>query len=316
MKAEQEDTQYEVTEAANTHSSIGRMPQIIHPFLEHDRIRYSLQLLPIVFLLGVFLFLPLLGIIIISFSKVSPFGIEFGFHFDSYIQFFTTYHFERFFDTVLAGLLQVVIAFLVGFPIAYYTGIHMRDSDYTLPLLLLFAIPFITNYILRGLAWISFLGRGGVINSVLMSLSIVREPIQWLLYSDFAVHISLIASYIPYLLFPTWLAMNRIDEDVLQASTDLGASPFQTIRYIVLPLSMPGVAIGAVFVFVGVLGENTLTTLLGGPDVAYVATSINVAVSSLNLPLASAISSIVMVVATAILLVWERIFGLRSIGEI
>jgi ABC-type spermidine/putrescine transport system permease subunit I len=181
---------------------------------------------------------------------------------------------------------------------------------------LLFAIPFITNYILRTLSWIAFLGRQGGVNTLLLSLGVIDESIGWLLFSDFAVHVSLIASYVPYLLFPTWLAMTRIDDDVLRASSDLGASPLQTIRYVVLPLSMPGVVIGAVFVFVGVLGESAVATLLGGPQVTYVASTINDAVSGLNLPLASAISTVLMVIATVIVIAWERLFGLRSIGEI
>lgn len=289
---------------------------VLSSMLAHDRVRYYLELLPVFLMLGLFMFVPIAAIVVISFAQPSPFGIELGFETQNYAEFFTSYRLTQFWDTVLAGLLQVVIAFVIGFPLAYYTGIRMRGSNYTFPILLIFAIPFITNYIIRTLSWIGFLGREGVVNTVMMTLGIVNEPIGWLLYSDFAVHVSLIASYIPYLLFPTWLAMSRIDDDVLRASEDLGASPLQTIRYVVLPLAMPGVVIGAVFVFVGVLGENTVPTLLGGPNVTYVVSSVNNAVSGLNLPLASAISTVLMVVAGVILLVWERVFGLRSVGEI
>jgi ABC-type spermidine/putrescine transport system permease subunit I len=294
----------------------GRTASVIEPLLRHDRLRYYLQLLPAALMLGVFMFLPIVAIVVLSFALPSPFGIRLGFEVGNYLSFFTTYRFMRFVDTVLAGLLQVAIAFVVGFPLAYYTGVRMRGSKYTFPILLLFTIPFITNYIMRTLSWIAFLGREGVFNTVLVSAGVVGAPIEWMLYSDFAVHVSLIASYVPYLLFPTWLAMNRIDDDVLRASGDLGASPLQTFRYVVVPLAMPGAVIGAIFVFVGVLGEGTVPTLLGGPNVTYVVTSINNAVSGLNLPLASAISTVLMLVAGVILLAWERVFGLRSIGEI
>jgi len=293
-----------------------RTANVVELVLEHDRLRFYLQLLPAAFMLGVFMFVPILAIIVLSFAQPSPFGIELGFEIQNYLDFFTTYRFTRFIDTVLAGVLQVGIAFVVGFPLAYYTGIRMRGSKYTFPILLLFTIPFLTNYIMRTLSWIAFLGREGVFNTVLVSVGIVSEPLEWMLYSDFAVHVSLIASYVPYLLFPTWLAMSRIDDDVLRASGDLGASPLQTFRYVVMPLAMPGAVIGAIFVFVGVLGEGTVPTLLGGPNVTYIVTSINNAVSGLNLPLASAISTTLMIVAGVILLVWERVFGLQSIGEI
>jgi ABC-type spermidine/putrescine transport system permease subunit I len=305
-----------VRDAQANHSPVERFPSVLRPLLEHDRARYYLQVLPAAIMLGVFMFIPILAIVVISFALPSPFGIRLGFEVGNYVEFFTTYRFMRLVDTVLAGGLQVVIAFIVGFPLAYYTGIRMRGSQYTFPLLLLFAIPFITNYILRTLSWIAFLGREGVVNTILIALGLANSSVGWLLYSDFAVHVSLIASYIPYMVFPTWLAMSRIDDDVLRASYDLGGSPLQTIRYVVLPLSMPGVVIGAVFVFVGVLGESVVPTLLGGPNVTYVATTIDNAVSSLNLPLASAISTVLMLIAAVIVLAWERMFGLRSIGEI
>jgi ABC-type spermidine/putrescine transport system permease subunit I len=316
MATEESDLSGELREQRPDHSPVERLPSVLQPFLEHDRVRYYLQVLPAALMLGVFMFLPILGIIVLSFAEPSPIGIQLGFDLGSYVEFFSTYRFMRLIDTVLAGILQVFIAFVVGFPLAYYTGIRMRDSKYTLPLLLLFAIPFITNYILRTLSWIAFLGRQGVVNTILRALGISNEPVSWLLFSDFAVHVSLIASYIPYMLFPTWLAMSRIDNDVLRASSDLGASPLQTIRYIVLPLSLPGVVIGAVFVFVGVLGESVVPTLLGGPNVTYVTTTVDNAVSSLNLPLASAISTVLMLMAAIIVVAWERLFGLRSIGEI
>jgi ABC-type spermidine/putrescine transport system permease subunit I len=316
MATEKSDIDRGLSDVSVDHSPIQRIPGALRPLLEHDKIRYYLQVAPAALLLGVFMFLPLLGIIVISFGEPSPFGIELGFDVGSYVEFFTSYRMTRFVDTILAGLLQVLIALFIGFPLAYYTGIRMRGSRYTLPLLLLFAIPFITNYILRTLSWIAFLGRQGVVNTVLGAFGVINQPLDWLLFSDFAVHVSLIASYVPFLLFPTWLAMSRIDDDVLRASSDLGASPLQTIRYIVLPLSLPGIVIGAVFVFVGVLGESVVPTLLGGPNVTYVATAINNAVSSLNLPLASAISTVVMLVAATIVLLWERTFGLQSIGEI
>lgn len=316
MATEKQELDRELSGAGVDHSPIQRIPGALRPLLEHDTVRYYLQVAPAALMLGVFVFLPLLGIVVISFSNPSPFGIQLALDPGSYVAFFTSYRLGRLVDTILAGFLQVLVAFLVGFPLAYYTGIRMRGSRYTLPLLLLFAIPFITNYILRTLSWIAFLGRQGVVNTILQALGLVNQPLDWLLFSDFAVHVSLIASYVPFLLFPTWLAMSRIDDDVLRASADLGASPLQTIRYVVLPLSLPGIVIGAVFVFVGVLGESVVPTLLGGPNVTYVATPINNAVSSLNLPLASAISTVVMLIATVIVIIWERTFGLQSIGDI
>jgi ABC-type spermidine/putrescine transport system permease subunit I len=297
-------------------SAIERAPRFIRPFLERDRLRYYLQLFPMIFLLVGFLFLPLAGIVALSFTPSSPFGFEISFTVENYVTLFNSHHMGRLIDTVFAGGLQIVGAFLVGFPLAYYTGIKKRNSPYTFPLLLLFAVPFFTNYILRTLAWTGILGREGVVNSALLSLGVVNEPLGWLLYSEFAVQVGMLAGFAPFLLFPAWLGMNRIDDEVLLASNDVGASQWQTIRYIVIPLAMPGIVIGAVFVFVGVLGETVIPTLLGGPAVTFIGTSIGDAANSLNLPYASAMSSVVMGLAIVIVLLWERIFGLKSVGEI
>jgi len=200
--------------------------------------------------------------------------------------------------------------------IAYYVGIKKRDSKYAFPLLLLFAIPFFTSYILRTLSWFTVLGNRGIINIVLQVLGIIDEPIGWLLYSQFAVNISLFATYIPFMIFPTWLAMTRIDDDLLRASADLGARPVQTTRYIILPVVTPGILIGAVFVFVGVLGESAVPVILGGGNVPMIGTTIDSAVGGLNLPIASAMSTTILFVAVIILIGWERLFSLKTIGEI
>ncbi|MEY7849592.1 ABC transporter permease [Natrarchaeobius sp. A-rgal3] len=244
------------------------------------------------------------------------FGVEYSFTLENYVEFFTSYQLGVFFQTVAAAAFQVVIAVAFGFPIAYYTGIRMRGSKYAFPLLLLFAVPFFVSYILRAMAWIGFLGNQGVFNSALMTLGITDGPIGWFLYSQFAVHVSLPASYIPFVVFPAWLAMARIGDETLSASADLGATPIQTIRHVVLPLSMPGIVIGAVFVFVGVLGESATPVILGGGNVGFVSSVIDNAVNSLNLPLASAISTVMLLMALLVLAIWERIFGLKIVGEI
>jgi ABC-type spermidine/putrescine transport system permease subunit I len=263
-----------------------------------------------------FVFIPLFAIVAWSVMTQTLFGVEYTFTLDSYIEFLSSYRLGVFLSTIAAAILQVVIAIVFGFPLAYYAGVRIRGSKYVFPLLLLFAIPFFVSYILRAMAWIGFLGDQGVFNTLLLGLGLVDEPIGWFLYSHFAVHVSLPSSYIPFLVFPAWLAMARIDDETLSASADLGATPLQTIRHIVLPLAMPGIVIGAVFVFISTLGESATPVILGGGNVGFVATVIDSAVNSLNIPLASAISTVMLLLALLILALWERVFGLEIVGEI
>ncbi|SIR63050.1 putative spermidine/putrescine transport system permease protein/spermidine/putrescine transport system permease protein [Haladaptatus litoreus] len=293
-----------------------RLPSPLRPLIDNDRLRFGLEVVPWLALFTFFVFLPLAAIFIWSVAIEEPFGMELGFTLDNYRNFVDSYRLSVFWTTVKEGLLQVALALLFGFPIAYYAGIRKRHSPYTFPLLLLFAIPFLTSYILRTLSWIAFLGSDGVINTVLMMVGLISEPLGWLLYSTFAVRLSLMASYLPFMIFPAWLAMSRIDDEILQASADIGGSPLATVRHIVLPLSLPGLVIGSVFVFVGVLGESVVPVVLGGGNISLVATVIDNAVNSLRLPLASAISAIVLLFAIGLVLVWDYVFGLDKVGEI
>lgn len=293
-----------------------RLPAVLRPLVDNDRLRFALQVAPWLGVLTAFVFLPLAAIFVWSVAIPLPFGFELGFTLENYEVFFDSYRVEIFWATIREAVLQVVLSLVFGFPIAYYAGIRKRHSQYTFPLMLLFAIPFLTSYILRTLSWISFLGNDGVFNTVLMTFGVIGEPLGWLLYSKFAVRVGMLASYLPFMIFPAWLAMSRIDDELLHASADLGGSPLATIRHIVLPLSIPGLLIGSVFVFVGVLGESVVPVILGGGNISLIATIIDNAVNSARLPLASAISAIVLVFAIVLVLAWEYVFGLRTVGEI
>lgn len=297
-------------------SAVDRAPAPVRPFLRNDRLRHLALVTPWLAVFLLFVFVPLAAVVLWSFMTPTLFGMEYAFTVSNYTEFFSSYRLTTFLNTVVAAVVQVAFAVAFGFPIAYYTGIRMRGSKYAFPLLLLFAIPFFVSYILRAIAWIGFLGDQGVFNVVLMSIGVIEDPIGWFLFSQFAVHVSLPASYIPFVVFPAWLAMARIDDAILSASADLGSTPLQTIRHVVIPLSMPGIVIGAVFVFVGVLGESATPVILGGGNVGFISTTIDNAVNSLNIPLASAISTIMLVLALVVLLLWERIFGLKIVGEI
>jgi ABC-type spermidine/putrescine transport system permease subunit I len=293
-----------------------RLPALLRPLIDNDRLRFALQVVPWLGILALFVFLPLAAIFVWSVAIPLPFGFELGFTLENYQAFFDSYRIDIFWTTLQEAVLQVVISLVFGFPIAYYAGIRKRHSQYTFPVMLLFAIPFLTSYILRTLSWISFLGNDGVFNTVLVAVGLVNQPVGWLLYSEFAVRVGMLASYLPFMIFPAWLAMSRIDDTILHASADLGGSPLATIRHIVLPLSVPGLLIGSVFVFVGVLGESVVPVILGGGNISLIATIIDNAVNSARLPLASAISSIVLLFAISLVVAWEYVFGLKTVGEI
>lgn len=298
----------------------GPLDELAERFASHPRLLYLLQLTPTLAFVAFFVFVPVASVFVWSFLRVE--GTQFlpEFTLDAYATFFgigySNFMIDVFLRTLRIAVSQTLIALVIGFGIAYYVGIKMRGSKYALPLLLLFAIPFLTNYLLRTLSWWLPLQTNGIANTILLALGIVNNPVKWFLFSEFAVHIGLLSTYLPFMIFPIWLAMSRIDETVLAASADLGGRPHHTLMRVVIPLVLPGILIGCVFVFVGVLGDSVVALFLGGPGDSLIAQQVDAAVRGQRWNVASAISSVILAVAFALILAWEKFFGLQRIGEI
>lgn len=184
--------------------------------------------------------------------------------------------------------------------IAYVLAYKTRPNT-TRTVLLLLTAPFLINYIIRTFAWTYLLGRTGPINSLLLGLGIVSSPVDWLLFSDFAVFVGLISSYMPFMIFPLWMSLSRIDRHLTEPSWMLGAPPLQTFVRITLPLSLPGVFAAVIFGFVGCFGESAVPVILGGVGYQLMGNTISSALDVLNYPLAAAMSSVVVIAMVLLL---------------
>jgi putative spermidine/putrescine transport system permease protein len=138
-----------------------------------------------------------------------------------------------------------LITLVVGFFIAYFLAFKVRSVEMQIVLFLVCTIPFWTSNVIRTISWIPLLGRNGLINSALLKLNIIREPIEWLIYSDLSVILSLVHLYALFMVVPIFNSMMRIDRALLEASYDAGASSWQTLWNVVIPLSKPGIVIGS-----------------------------------------------------------------------
>jgi ABC-type spermidine/putrescine transport system permease subunit I len=159
------------------------------------------------------------------------------------------------------------------------------------------------------------LGRTGIVNQALVGLGVVDQPLEWLLFSNFAVVIGMIAAYLPFAVVPVVLVLARIEPSIIRASQDLGAGFWTTLRRIVLPLAMPGVIAGFLFVFVVALGTATEIQLLGGAGDSSISIMINDVMRVVNFPLAFAIATAVVVLMSAIVLVASGALGLARMFE-
>jgi spermidine/putrescine transport system permease protein len=200
----------------------------------------------------------------------------------------------------------MIFSLLLGYPLAYYLSFHAggrKDLLYQLVI-----IPLWVSYLVRAYAWKTILGSDGVLNTLLQYVHLTKHPLEFLLYSPFAVVLTLTHIYTPFAFLPIYASLEHIPRNLVEASHDLGASPFQTFWRVIFPLSIPGVLAGATFAFVLSLGDFLAPLLLGGPSGIMIS---NIVVSlfgaAYNWPLGAAISFCMLLIVLALLFLSENL---------
>ncbi len=271
--------------------------------------------LPLLFV-TIFLVVPLALTIMVSFWERAGLKFRPAFSLASYYTIVEGARLTVLLRSFIVAVEVTVLALLVAYPIAYFLA-RKTSPAATRIVLVLFTIPFLINYIVRNVAWTSLLGRNGTVNTALIAAGLIDAPADWLLYSDFAVILGLISTYMPFMIFPLVLSIAAIDRQYLEASADLGASAFTTFRRITLPLSLPGIFAAIVFGFVGCLGESAVPIIMGGVGYELLGNTITSSMDVLNYPLAAALSSIVVVLMLILVAGWYAAFDLKTfLGKI
>ncbi|HLW78255.1 MAG TPA: ABC transporter permease, partial [Terriglobia bacterium] len=196
------------------------------------------------------------------------------------------------------------LALLLGYPLAYYLSFRSAKKELLYQLVI---VPLWVSYLVRAYAWKTILGSDGVLNTLLQYLHLTRHPVEFLLYSPFAVVLTLTHIYTPFVFLPIYAALEHIPRPLVEASGDLGASPARTFWKVILPLSLPGVLAGATFAFVLSLGDFLAPLLLGGPGGVMIS---NVVVSlfgaAYDWPLGAAISLVMLALVVGLLTLVQR----------
>ncbi|MEQ8206954.1 MAG: ABC transporter permease subunit, partial [Woeseia sp.] len=168
-----------------------------------------------------------------------------------------------YFKSVLTAAVATLFCLLLGFPMAY--AIARSGPKFRNLFLLLIILPFWISFLLRVYAWMGLMNTYGVINNALLWLGVIDQPLQ-MMYTDFAVYVGLVYSYLPFMILPVYATLERLDEDLIEAAMDLGAGPWLAFRDITWPLARPGVIAGCLLVFIPAIGEYVIPYLLGGPE--------------------------------------------------
>ena len=194
-----------------------------------------------------------------------------------------------FLKTLEYSVIVILLSLVFCYPAVYFLTFHIKTVRIKIALFLLCMIPFWTSYLIRTMAWFPMLAREtGLINVTLRNLGILDKPIQWLMFSEFGTILVMLQCNIVMMLGPIFFSLSKIDKVTIEAAKDLGAPFWKIFREIIFPLSLPGVAIGSIFVFVLTMGEFATPAFIGGGKTATVGTQIFQDLININFPAASA----------------------------
>lgn len=258
---------------------------------------------PQTLVLLLFLVFPIVMIGVVSFWEFNGYSMTPAFTLDNYIGILTSeVTFKTYLNTLKYGVLVWAVCLAVAFPVAYFLAFHIENKRLQIVLFLVCTIPFWTSNIIRMIAWIPVLGREGLWNQALMRLGLTQQPVEWFLYSDVAVVIGLVYLYTFFMIAPIFNSLMRIDRNLVTAALDMGASGFQVLKEVILPLTAPGIAIGSIFVVTLVMGEFVTVRLMGGGQSASVGKLISTQIGSLQYPIAAA-NAVILLIITLVMVV-------------
>jgi putative spermidine/putrescine transport system permease protein len=274
--------------------------------------------LAVVFLL--FFLVPLGLIVMVSFWQSNEYTMEPAFTWRNYADIFEgcasggdlCVTLKTYLSTLKFSLLVWAITLVLGFVLAYFLAFHVRTLAMQMVLFIACTVPFWTSNVIRMISWIPLLGRNGLINNTLVGLGVVDEPLEWLLFSDFSVVLAFVHLYTMFMLVPIFNSMMRIDRSLIEAARDAGASAWQTVWHVVVPLSRTGMLIGSIFVIALVMGDFVTVGVMGGQQIASVGKIIQVQTSYLQFPLAAANAVMLLLVVLGMIAALMRLVDLRK----
>lgn len=255
---------------------------------------HYLLFVPCIVLVAYFMIVPLVEIIFPTFKNTT------GGMFSSYKEFFTdSYMLSIFWRTIKISLISSLICMFIGVPVSYY--ISRVSQKIRGVFIALTVFPILTNSVVRSFAWMSILGKNGIINNLLVKLNLINEPLT-LLYTEGAIIVGTVYIFLPLMIISLVGVMENIENDLLEAAESLGASKLKSFFKVVFPLSLPGLIVGIVLVFTGSLTAYTTPQLLGGNKNTVLATLIYQKTMTLGDWQGAAVVATIMIIVTLVVI--------------
>lgn len=263
---------------------------------------------PVIIYSVVLIFLPLVYIFIISFFKSDGYGgmIE-TISLQNYIQLFDLVYIKIFAKSILIALITTLICILISYP--FVLAISHKSKIVQKVLMTLVMIPFLTNSLIRMYGWIVLLRKSGVVNSLLLNLNLIDEPIQ-LMYNNFGIVVGMVYTLLPFMILPLYNSVSVIDKSLLEASSDLGATKMKTFLNVIFPLTKSALFNGSLMVFTPTLGYFFIVDVLGGGKIMILGNLIrNQFLTARNWPFGAAISVFLLLITFIIIAIYRKTGG-------
>jgi len=219
---------------------------------------------------------------------------------------------KTYLSTLKFCFLVWAVTLVLGFTLAYFVAFHVPSVAAQTVLFTVMTIPFWTSNVIRMISWIPLLGRNGLVNQSLMGAGVINQPLEWLLYSDFSVTLAFVHLLTTFMMVPIFNSMMKIDRSLIEAADDCGASGWQTLWNVIVPLCRTGILIGSIFVITLVMGDFVTVGVMGGQQIASVGKTIQVQTSYLQFPLAAANAVVLLAVVLMIIVGLNRLVDLRK----
>ncbi len=272
-----------------------------------------LQVAPLTAVLLVFLGIPLLVVVAVSFFDYDDFEVYPAFLLRNYLELFSSrLTYTLYVNTMKYAFMVWALTLTIGFTVAYFLVFHVRTFLWQIALFLLCTVPFWTSNIIRMISWIPLLGRNGIFNQSLIGLGIIQQPLEFLLFSDFAVVVAYVHLFTLFMIVPIFNSMARIDPAVLEAAVDAGASGWRLMWDVVVPLSKSGIALGSIFVLTLVMGDFFIVKIMSGGQSASVVLAMSNEIALLLYPPAAASAVVLLLIVILMVTAILRLVDVRQ----
>lgn len=300
----EEETQIATPARPSVTASIGRIAAHLASYL---------QAVPLALILGFFFLLPILMIAVVSFWDYDFAGLYPDFLTMNYTDTLGSWvTWKTYLNTLKYTTFVWGLTLVIGFWVAYFLAFHIRTTTMQMVLFLVCTVPFLTSNIIRMISWIPVLGRNGLVNSTLIEMGIIPAPIEWLLYSDFAVVLAMVHLNTLFMVTPIFNTLMRIDKSLIEAARDAGANSWQILWNVILPLAKPGIAIGSIFVVTLVMADFSTVQVMSGGQSASVALMMKNQMSLLQYPAAAANAVVLLIVVLLMVAAILRVVDIRK----